>query len=202
MTAVAETIQESIKKNLEAINHTIARTILQGIKSWSKGMAEVLVLGKDIGDTMRAIAEKIMVSIVAKAIELVALWALEKAMKQAGLIIEQKLTHEYQKQLTLKTAMAAVSMFSGGIPFFQHGGAVSKGKPIVVGERGPELFLPNTSGQITQNARGTGGSPVNVNFSITTLDASGFSEMLVQNRGTISNIINQAVNERGASNIV
>jgi hypothetical protein len=202
MTAVAETIQESIKKNLEAINHTIARTILQGIKSWSKGMAEVLVLGKDIGDTMRAIAEKIMVSIVAKAIELVALWALEKAMKQAGLIIEQKLTHEYQKQLTLKTAMAAVSMFSGGIPFFQHGGAVSKGKPIVVGERGPEMFVPNTSGQITQNARGTGGSPVNVNFSITTLDASGFSEMLVQNRGTISNIINQAVNERGASNIV
>ena len=85
---------------------------------------------------------------------------------------------------------------------FQHGGSISKGQPAIVGERGPELFIPNSSGQITQNARGTGGSPVNVNFSITALDASGFSEMLVQNRGTISSIINEAVNERGASSIV
>jgi phage-related minor tail protein len=100
--------------------------------------------------------------------------------------------------------MSAISMFTG-FGFFggqQHGGAVSKGKPVLVGERGPELFVPNTTGQITQNARGTGGGSTNVNFSITTLDASGFSEMLVQNRGTISAIINQAVNERGASNIV
>ena len=64
------------------------------------------------------------------------------------------------------------------------------------------MFIPNTSGQITQHSRGAGGSPVNVNFSITTLDARGFSDMLVQNRGTISGIINEAVNERGASNIV
>jgi phage-related minor tail protein len=40
---------------------------------------------------------------------------------------------------------------------FANGGAVSKGKPIVVGERGAELFIPNQSGQITQSARGTGG---------------------------------------------
>ena len=91
------------------------------------------------------------------------------------------------------------SFFGGG---FAQGGAVSKGKPILVGERGPELFVPNQTGQITQNARGTGGSPVNVNFSITTLDATGFSEMLAQNRGTITSIINNAMNEKGARGIV
>ena len=94
------------------------------------------------------------------------------------------------------------SLFKGGITFFDKGGAVSKGKPVVVGESGAELFIPNQTGQITQSARGTGGGSVNVNFSITTLDASGFQDMLIQNRGTISNIINQAVNERGSNNLV
>ena len=90
----------------------------------------------------------------------------------------------------------------GGFPFFSKGGAVSKGQPVLVGERGAEVFVPNQTGQITQSARGTGASPVNVNFAITTLDATGFQDMLVQNRGTISNIINQAVNERGGNNLV
>ena len=85
---------------------------------------------------------------------------------------------------------------------FQHGGAVSKGKPVVVGERGAEMFIPNSSGQITQSARGTGGSPVNVNFTINTIDSRGFDEALVENRGTITSIINNAMNEKGARGIV
>ncbi len=93
-------------------------------------------------------------------------------------------------------------MLGQGIPHFASGGAVSKGKPVVVGERGAELFVPNSSGQITQSARGTGGGSVNVNFSITTLDATGFSEMLAQNRGTITSIINNAMNEKGSRGIV
>ena len=227
MASIAEIIQEGVKKGLESINQTIAKEILGGIKSWSKGMAEVLVMGKDIGETMRAIAQRFIVNIVAKAIELVALWALELALKKAGLLIEDESVKKATTLLKVNTADMAITgaklhlekqitkekeaqaMLSGNplgflsfIGAFQHGGAVSKGKPIMVGEKGPELFVPNTSGQITQNARGTGGGAVNVNFSITTLDASGFNEMLIQNRGTISHIINEAVNERGASSIV
>ena len=94
------------------------------------------------------------------------------------------------------------SILSFGSKFFDKGGAVRKGQPVVVGERGAELFIPNQTGQITQSARGLGSSPVNVNFSINTMDARGFEEMLVQNRATISSIINQAVNERGSKNLV
>ena len=61
----------------------------------------------------------------------------------------------------------------------------------------PELFIPNQTGQITQSARGTGGEPVTVNFNINTVDASGFDELLVRSRGTITQLINSAVNERG-----
>ena len=38
----------------------------------------------------------------------------------------------------------------GSIDIFarEHGGPTTKGKPYIVGERGPELFVPNQSGQI------------------------------------------------------
>jgi hypothetical protein len=64
------------------------------------------------------------------------------------------------------------------------------------------MFVPNSSGQITQNARGVGGGSTTVNFNINTVDARGFDELLTQSRGTITQLINQAVNERGAKSII
>jgi hypothetical protein len=77
-----------------------------------------------------------------------------------------------------------------------------KDNQYVVGEKGAELFIPNQTGQITQSARGMGGGAVSVNFNINTLDARGFDELLVRNRGTITQIINSAVNERGAKSLI
>jgi len=83
------------------------------------------------------------------------------------------------------------------------GGSVQKGQPYMVGERGAELFVPNQSGQIQQSARGgSGGGSTTVNFNINTVDARGFNELLTQSRGTITQLINQAVNERGAKSII
>ena len=85
---------------------------------------------------------------------------------------------------------------------FEKGGAVAKGQPVLVGERGAEMFVPNQTGQITQSARGTGGGAVNVNFNINTVDASGFEDLLFRSRGAISSLINQAVNEQGRGAVV
>jgi hypothetical protein len=119
-------------------------------------------------------------------------------------LIEQgRIIDTNNRKSAVSSAMNLASSFLPfKLPFFDKGGAVAKGQPTIVGERGAELFIPNQTGQITQSARGTGGGSVNVNFSITTLDASGFQDMLIQNRGTISNLINQAVNERGGNNLV
>jgi hypothetical protein len=51
------------------------------------------------------------------------------------------------------------------------GGAVNGGNPYLVGERGPELFVPNSSGSImnkhnTQNAMGGGGTVVNQTINV------------------------------------
>jgi len=109
----------------------------------------------------------------------------------------QKQESSLKRQMALK----AVSSFFG-LPFFASGGSIRKGQPAIVGERGPELFIPNSSGQITQNARGMGGRAVNVNFNINTVDASGFEDLLFRSRGAISSLINQAVNEQGRGAVV
>ena len=75
--------------------------------------------------------------------------------------------------------------------------ARATGLPIAI-----SLLNRFQTGQITQNARGTGGGATTVNFNINTLDASGFDEMLIRNRGTITQIINNAVNERGKGSII
>ena len=85
--------------------------------------------------------------------------------------------------------------------FREKGGPVSQGKPFIVGEKGPEMFVPNQSGNIIANNK-LGGSPVNVTFNINTVDARGFNELLTNSRATIVNLINGAVNETGKQAIV
>jgi len=96
------------------------------------------------------------------------------------------------------TGMGIVNKIKG----FQSGGAVSKGQPIMVGEQGAELFVPNQTGQITQSARGTGGGETNVNFTINATDVRGVKELLIDNRATIVNVINSALNEKGKEALV
>ena len=58
-----------------------------------------------------------------------------------------------------------------GIPFMAMGGPVSSGSPYVVGEKGPELFVPHASGTIVPNNKmgggsGSGSGGVTVNYNI------------------------------------
>ena len=82
------------------------------------------------------------------------------------------------------------------------GGSVNKDQAYMVGEKGPEMFVPSGSGKIVPNNQMGGGQPVNVNFNINTVDARGFNELLTNSRGVIVNMINSAVNETGRQAIV
>ena len=68
----------------------------------------------------------------------------------------------------------------------------------VVGEQGPELFVPETPGTIVPNdGDGMTSAPANVNFSISALDASGVEDILTQQRGNIIGMIREAANSYG-----
>ena len=207
---------QSAKDGFEKIHETISKGIVQGIKQMSRGLAETIVLGKSFGETLRKIAQNVLVNIIAKQIEYIALLGIQKILgqedkKQAenkkSLIDKQN--SSLRQQIALQTTLQAISgggifgtigkIFSGKA----NGGAVQKGQPYMVGEQGAELFVPNQTGQITQSARGTGnGGATTVNFNINTVDASGFEELLVRSRGAITQLINNAVNERGAKSLI
>ena len=200
---VAEGVLETIKKDVESINQTIAKGIVGGIKSFSRGVAESIVLGKDLENTMKQIGQRILIEVLATFIQFIIQQKILNKFKKDELNTNKNIESSLKRQIALQAILMAMGGGGGGgLPFFHKGGAVSKGKPIIVGERGPELFVPNATGQITQSARGTGGGPVNVNFNITTVDARSFDQLLVQRRGTISRIINESVNERGREAII
>ena len=187
----------NLENKFKNIRMTIAEGINNGITKMSQSIAKAFVFGEKLSDTFKNIARSLLVNIIGALIEIV-------ARKGVELAIEKLITREKQKQAALSSVSGSGSLFSTARSFlgFAKGGAVAKGQPVIVGERGAEVFVPNQTGQITQAARGTGGGMTTVNFNINTLDASGFDDLLVRNRGTITQIINNAVNERGSKNLI
>jgi hypothetical protein len=82
------------------------------------------------------------------------------------------------------------------------GGPVLGGQSYIVGESGPELFTPNTTGSITRNGDLGGGGTTNVNFTIVANDTEGFDQLLTSRQGVIKQIISDAMLERGSRSIV
>ena len=68
----------------------------------------------------------------------------------------------------------------------------------IVGEQGPELFVPQESGEVISagNTAGIGGS-TNVSFNIQAIDASGVEDVLIAQKGQIIRMIREAANEHG-----
>jgi tape measure domain-containing protein len=83
----------------------------------------------------------------------------------------------------------------------RFGGPVTRDQPYIVGEAGPELFVPQSSGSIASNST-LGGKAVTVNFNIDTTDARGFDQLLVERRNVLVNIINDAVTDHGREAII
>ena len=206
-------VLEDIKKKKENIRMIIAEGINDGITTMSQALSKSLVFGEKLSDTLRNMALNVLGKIVSTLIEQIVRQQIQIAMENkqiAQLItklgIEKMITKERIAQSTISGGNGSMgsSLVNFASSFFRaSGGSVQKGQPYMVGEQGAELFVPNQSGQIQQSARGTGnGGSTTVNFNINTVDASGFEELLVRSRGTITQLINNAVNERGSRNLI
>ena len=174
---------------------TIAEGINSGITKMSEGLARAFIMGEKLSETFANMARTFLVKILSTLIEIV-------ARKTVELAIEKLITREHEKRASMSKSNSLFSFASSFLGGRASGGSVQKGQPYMVGERGAELFVPNQSGQIQQSARGGSGGSTTVNFNINTVDASGFDELLVRNRGTITALINNAVNERGSKNLI
>ena len=228
---IKDAIKNQIKKDLESVNETIGKFILKGVDDFSRALAEAVVLGKELKMSFEELAKKLLVEIVAFSIKLTIQLGIQKLLEgtifdifkkqreqcedllgikikdatieSVKLALMKQQTAEMEKQKKIKgTTMLMSGNPLGFLGFMASGGSVGKGQPTIVGEKGPELFIPNSSGQITQNARGMGGRSANVTFNNNTIDSRGFDQALVENRGTITAIINNALTERGRGELV
>ena len=83
------------------------------------------------------------------------------------------------------------------------GRGIGRAIALALGEAGAELVVPDRPSNVVPNSKlGNMSQPVTVNFNINTVDARGFNELLVNSRGTIVNLINSAMNEKGKMAIV
>ena len=163
----------------------------------SRGIAESIVLGKSLKNTFSNMAKTLAVEVLTEVIRVV-------AQKGVELAIERLITKEKQKQAAISKASTFAKGFSLVTSFlgFADGGRPPVGRPSIVGEKGAELFVPDQAGTIVPNNQLGMSKPVTVNFNINTVDARGFNELLVNSRGTIVNLINSAMNEKGKMAIV
>ena len=69
---------------------------------------------------------------------------------------------------------------------------------FIVGEQGPEIFVPEAPGSIVPAGETGGlGNTTNVSFSINAVDAAGVEDLLMTQRGNIIGMIREAANEHG-----
>ena len=69
---------------------------------------------------------------------------------------------------------------------------------FMVGEQGPEMFIPDRPGRITPADEVAGmGAPMNVNFTIQAIDAQGIEQVLNSQRGNLIGMIREAANAHG-----
>lgn len=76
------------------------------------------------------------------------------------------------------------------------GGPVVAGKSYLVGEAGPEIITPNTSGMVTPNDK-IGGNTNSISVTVLANDASSFSDQLSRGKDDLWNIIMDRMNEEG-----
>jgi hypothetical protein len=209
------TALENIRNKFSDIRTTIAEGLNAGVTKFSNALSRAIILGEDLGKSFKQMVADALVNTLALLIEVVIRMGIQKILGDKLLLGEnkrlnsaKKYTGELQKQVALAAILAFLtgggSMSGGsGSSFRASGGSVQKDKPYMVGENGPELFVPNQTGQIHQSARGGGNNgAVNVNFHINAVNAAGIDQLLIERRGTISRIINESVNERGRGAII
>jgi hypothetical protein len=227
MSTLLSSIHE-MENRFKNIRVILAQTVADGIAPLSRGLAEAIVLGKDLGDTFRQFVLNAIINAVAGLIQYyltkLLIFVLEKlfpsliqdqiSLEDKKLNVLKKQTKELQKQAGLRILLAFLGMAEGGRVsgnraeggrvqgYRANGGQTSGTNAYIVGERGRELFIPSTDGQIVsnENLKTMGGA--NITFNINATDVKGVKELLIDNRATITNIINSALNQKGKPALV
>jgi TP901 family phage tail tape measure protein len=158
------------QKQQQLLADGISNTVGQGMTS----AFNALIQGsEDFGTSLRRIASGVLIDI---ANQLLQVFVIQKAINAIGGLLGGGGGGGFASGVNFNPSafgmnsivpgLSGVGNFFGG--FRAGGGPVSSRKSYVVGEKGPELFIPNSSGTILPNSQLGGDVSITVN-----VDASG-----------------------------
>ena len=193
----------------KTLSDNIAEGMVKTIGDFSRGIAESIVLGKSLQGTLKGIAQTILIEIITAQVKEIAVLLSKLAIVKAIAFYNSMGSSGGGGFLSSLIKIGASAFGGGGVNTtltgtegsFAEGGSVRGGMPITVGERGRELFVPQTNGTIIPN-QDMGASGMNITFNIQANDVRGIKELLIDNRATIINLVNQGANQKGKSNVV
>ena len=208
LKALQKVIGEGFDPMNEAVN-VLAGGMSTFRDTASSALADVIMGTKTLGDALGTIVNSTLKALLQGFINLgITVFILEPLERflRGQEATQRRINAQLRMELALRTALA---FFGIGLPGRADGGPVTKNSAYVVGERGPELFIPRSSGNIISNKDSQaqlstvgGGGPVTVNFNIVANDTRGFDELLMSRRATIQGIINGALHQRGKMGVV
>lgn len=183
-------------------------------------VADSILEQENLNDAMKAVARDVLRQVISTLVEIGVKRAILFAQEQAQLAATTATVVASNTAIATSAAPAAagVSLATAGansVPAVAGvlaviaataaisgaragGGSVSQGGSYMVGERGPELFIPHASGEIVPNDK-IGGEKIDINFTINAVDAAGFDALLYKRQGAIINMVRRAQNRRGRS---
>ena len=82
-----------------------------------------------------------------------------------------------------------------GLPGRATGGPVAPGRGYLVGERGPELFVPTTSGTVVPNGGGAGGRDVRVSIQVVAPQGGSTPQALQRSGRQVASAVRRALSE-------
>lgn len=180
-------------------------------KSLKKMLTDFVITGKmNMNDFKRAVSTAIIEALIGEAVSA----AISKAKTIFKMdAIKKALINVYEAGTKALASVPppfnfalAGAVIAGGLGMvnkirgFEKGGRPTPGQVALVGEKGPELFVPDSAGTVIPNNQLKG--ETNVNITIMANDTEGFDNLLIKRRSTIINVINDALNSQGREAII
>ena len=158
-------------------NDAIKKSIVDASGTFVNEFTQAFLQGKNVLDSFKNFFTNVLNSIAAEIIK---------------------------QQIAKPIASVLGTFIQGFIPGLASGGLAEANRPYIVGERGPELFVPGRSGTVVPNDQLVPGSmamggeaPLTVNFTINAIDTQTGVQFLIENKPVITSMISDAYNRRG-----
>jgi hypothetical protein len=148
---IAQVIGDVVKQ-MPTLDQAFKGVVTGAMNSFTQGFTDAITGAKNFADAVKDMAKSVIDSLI-------------------KMLVQYYITKPLFDALTTFIGGAGAGAGGGGAGAGTRavGGPVSAGSPYLVGENGPELFVPSAGGQIVPNGRmGGGGVTVNQNINIST----------------------------------